>query len=66
MTPGIIVTCDTITSMWYDISLIRDKFLFFLKTFKKIKKNSKKIQKIQKLTHDTPFNTVTTPLTERT
>jgi len=39
MTPGIIVTRGTIMATWYDVSLICDNFLIFLK-IKKIK-NSK-------------------------
>jgi len=31
MTPGIIVTRDTITATWYDVSLTRDKYLIFKK-----------------------------------
>jgi len=71
------VTRGTVTAMWHDVSLTRGKILIFLKILKKFKKNKKKfkkknkkkfkkIQKIQKLTRDTPFNTVTLPLTERT
>jgi len=42
MTPGIIVTHDTITAMWHDVSLTRDKFLILFKKFKKIKTKFKK------------------------
>jgi len=45
MTLDIIVTRDTVTTMWHDVSLTRGKFLIFLKKFKKINKNSKKFKK---------------------
>jgi len=66
MTHDIIVTRDTITTMWHDVSLTHGKFLNFLKNSKKFKKNSKK--KSENSGTDTwhPFNTVTTPLTKRT
>jgi len=35
MTPGIIVTRDTITTMWHDVSLTRGKYLIFLKKIQK-------------------------------
>jgi len=69
-TPSIIVTCDTITATWHNVSLTRGIFFIFLKIKKKIQ--NKKIKKnknhSKNLETDTwhPFNTVTTPLTEKT
>jgi len=70
------VTRGTVTTTWHDVSLTCGKILIFLKILKKLIKNSKKFKKIQKKfkknsknpEDDTwhPFNTVTSPLTERT
>jgi len=35
MTHRIMVTRDTITATWHNVNLARDKFLIFLKIFKK-------------------------------
>ena len=59
MTPRMIVTCGTITATWHNVNLTRGKIF-------NLKKIQKKNKKIQELTHGTPFNAVTTPLTERT
>jgi len=65
MTPSLIMTCGTIIATWHDVSLTRDRFFKFLKNNNNNNIKNQKNQKIQELTHDTPFNTVTTPVTER-